>query len=69
MMMIGYALEHPSETYKMYNPKTDSVVITNSIKWTDFNRWELKSSEKHIRQLYDAESSQNDPKYVYIDSS
>ena len=69
MMMIGYALEHPSGTYEMYNPKTDSIVITNSIKWTDFNRWELKSSEKQIRGLYDTETSQNDPKYVYFDSS
>ena len=67
--MIGYSLEHPNETYEMYNSETDSIIITYSIKWTDFNRWELKSSEIQICKLYDAESSQNDPKYVYFDSS
>ena len=42
MIITVYELKDPSGTYEIYKPKTDSVVMTNSIKWTDFNRWELK---------------------------
>ena len=52
MMMIGYALDHPSGMYHMYNPTTDSVVISNSVKWKDFNRWKVSSSDKPTTNLY-----------------
>jgi len=40
MMMIGYAMDHPSGTYRFYNPTTDHVVVSNSVKWSDYKRWE-----------------------------
>ena len=27
MLMVGYAFNHPSGTYEMYNPATDTIVI------------------------------------------
>ena len=53
MMMVGYALNHPSGTYEMYNPTTDSVIVTDSVKWKDFTRWEATSMDSTIGKLYD----------------
>ena len=38
MMMAGYALNHPSGMYEFYNPNTDSIIISNSVKWKRLNR-------------------------------
>ena len=35
MMMAGYTLNHLSGTYEFYNPNTDSIIISNSVKWKD----------------------------------
>ena len=40
MMMVGYALDSPSRTYRFYNPKTNAVVQSNSVTWKDFFRYE-----------------------------
>ena len=33
MYMVGYALDGPSDCYRMYNPKTRSVVESRDVKW------------------------------------
>jgi len=45
MMFVGYALDHPSGTYKFYNPTTDAVNISNSVRWSDFKPWEAENLE------------------------
>ena len=32
-VMVGYALNHSIDTYRMYNPKTRKVVITRDVRW------------------------------------
>ena len=32
-MMVGYALDHPGDTYRMYDPKTKGVRVTCDIIW------------------------------------
>ena len=60
MLMIGYAMNHPSGTYRMYNPRTKSVVISNNVKWTEWKRWEVESTE--LNKLL-SEKSDTDPLY------
>ena len=38
MIFIGYALDHPSSTYKFYNPTTNSIITSDSVKWSAFTR-------------------------------
>ena len=33
MYMVGYAVNHAPDTYRMYNPVTKSVVMTRDVKW------------------------------------
>ena len=33
MMFVGYALDYPSGTYKFYNPTTDAINKSNSVRW------------------------------------
>ena len=60
MMMIGYALDHPSGTYQFYNPNTDTVIISNSVKWSAFNRWEAANVATRAGQLFDANNTNQD---------
>jgi len=40
MMMVGYALDSPSGTYRFYNPRTNALVESNSVTWKEFSRFE-----------------------------
>ena len=40
MMMVGYALDSPSGTYRFYNPRTNAIVQSNSVTWKEFLRFE-----------------------------
>ena len=51
MLMVGYAFNHPSGTYEMYNPATDTIVVSNSIKWSSFTRWDLQATDPTIKNL------------------
>ena len=33
MMFVGYPQDRSSDTYRMYNPKTNSVVVTRDVTW------------------------------------
>lgn len=56
MMMVGYALNSPSGTYRMYNPKTNAVIETNSVGWKDFNRFEDESVTKLKNEFHEPKS-------------
>ena len=51
MLMVGYALEHPSGTYRFYDPNNDSIVTSDSVTWTDFQPWQAASVDTTIGQL------------------
>ncbi len=52
MMFVGYALNHPSGTYEFYNPTNDSIVISNSVKWSNFIRWDAQSDDSSTANLF-----------------
>ena len=68
MMMVGYALTHPSGTYEFYNPNTDSIIISNSVKWSVFNRWEATNVDSMSGKLYDIKSDSQKEDLAYSDS-
>ena len=51
MMMVGYALDHPSGTYRFYNPLTGKIITSNSVSWSKFNRWNILTMDKEIEKL------------------
>ena len=56
MMMVGYALNSPSGTYRMYNPKTNAIIETNSVGWKDFSKFEDEFVTKLKNQPYEPKS-------------
>jgi len=39
MMFVGYAMDHPSGTYEMYNPSTKRIITTDSVDFAAFKMW------------------------------
>ena len=37
-IMVGYADNHSSDTYMMYNPRTRQIILSRDIRWADFER-------------------------------
>ena len=64
MLIVGYAVDHPSGTHRMYNPGTDSIVITNCVKWSVFNPWQAQSMDKTTKNL--KTNNKNTTKYLTI---
>ena len=56
MMMVGYALNSPSGTYRMYNPKTGSIIESNSVTWKDFKRQEHDSVTVLKEKLHESKT-------------
>ena len=52
MIFIGYSMNHPSGTYEFYNPVNDSIVISNSVKWSNFIRWDARSNDTPTGNLF-----------------
>jgi hypothetical protein len=38
MIMVGYADNHSLDVYRMYNPITDTVILSRDVKWTNWER-------------------------------
>jgi hypothetical protein len=39
MMFVGYCLDNTSGTYKFYNADKNSIVRSDSVKWSTFKKW------------------------------
>ena len=48
MIMVGYARDSPVGTYRMWNPKTNRIVNTDSVRWSNFKRWVIDGDLKGI---------------------
>ena len=48
MIFVGHSLDHPSETYKFYNPTTDDIIVSNVVRWSEFKAWEDENLEEAI---------------------
>lgn len=60
MMFVAYALNHPSDTYEFFNPVTNSIVISNSVKWKHFNRWEATRMDTAMGNLLESKVPEDD---------
>ena len=58
MMFVGYALNHPSGTYEFYNPNTDSIIVSNSVKWQHFSRREVTAIDSAAGKLFLKQANQ-----------
>ena len=56
MMMVGYALNSPSGTYRMYNVQTRAMIETNSVGWKDFTKGEAESVSALKKQFHEPEA-------------
>ena len=36
-VMVGYSLNHPDETYQMFDMKTKKVIISRDVRWLNKN--------------------------------
>ena len=41
MIMVGYALDHPSGTYQFYDPSKDSLIVSYSVQWSTCTQWKV----------------------------
>ena len=39
ILMIGYDLGHSSGSYWLYDPNIDSIIESNSIKYSEIKQW------------------------------
>jgi hypothetical protein len=47
-MMVGYALDHPGDCYRMWDPKTARVHETRDVVWLKRMFYEKAIAEKHV---------------------
>ena len=48
MIMVGYARDSPVGTYRMWNLKTNHIVNTDSVRWSNFKCWVIDGDLKGI---------------------
>ena len=48
MIMEGYAKEYPTGTYRFWNPKTKRIIVSDSVQWSEFKRWQVNQEMKGI---------------------
>ena len=55
IVMVGYAQNVPVGTYRMWNPKTQRVITSDSVTWAKFDKWfivgDLKGLFKDTKML------------------
>ena len=55
-IMIGYSMEHSSDTYRMFNPKTRKVFLSRDVVWSD---WEPAQPSDDMPVKNEVEASNN----------
>lgn len=58
MVMVGYAVESPTGSYRFYNPKTKRTISSDSVTWSDFKRWVIS---EELSGIYEEAKSMNKP--------
>lgn len=41
VLMVGYAMNHGPDTYRLFNPKTNRIIFSRDVTWNDFNKQNL----------------------------
>jgi len=58
MVMVGYAVDSPTGTYRFYNPKIKRIISLDSVTWSDFKRWVIS---EELSGIYEEAKSMNKP--------
>ena len=58
VMMVSYVMNHGAECYRVFNPKTNQIVITRDVQWSDFKDNQLSDDYTFFEP--DIDSSQVD---------
>ncbi len=53
-LMVGYAHNHSNDTYRMYNPATDEIILSRDIKWAD---WRKLQPDRVISSIFNSYST------------
>ena len=56
-MMVGYALDSPSGTYRFYNLRTNAVVQSNGVTSKEFLRYKVDSVSDFMNKPINAQDS------------
>jgi hypothetical protein len=51
MIVVGYADNHSPDVYRMYNPNTDTVILSRDVKWTNWERSDPTEALKALQDL------------------
>ena len=43
VMMVGFAMNHGPGCYRVYNPKTNRIIFTRDVNWSDFKPKQLEN--------------------------
>ena len=57
VMMVGFAMNHGPGCYRVYNPKTNRIIFTRDISWSDFKPRQLESEFNIFEPGIDSESN------------
>ena len=49
--MVGYTYNHTRDTYKLYNPETNRVIMNRDIKWVKFKMTDPAETMKMFRNF------------------
>jgi len=58
MVMVSYAMDSPTGTYRFYNPKTKRIISSDSVTWSAFKRWVIS---EQLSGIYEEAKSMNKP--------
>lgn len=47
-IMVGYALNHSSDAYRMYNPATNAILMTRDVRWSTWTPTQATTQIEHI---------------------
>ena len=50
--MVGYAENHSNNSYHMYNPATNLIIITRDVVWSEWSPVDPKSAINKIREQH-----------------
>ena len=45
-MMVGYATNHGAGTYRLFNPKTNRIIMSRDVSWMDFKSKQIEDEFK-----------------------
>jgi len=51
MILVGYALDHPIGSYRFFNPETERVIISDSVKWAKFKSWNAHERWSYLTRI------------------